>query len=483
MRKSIYFRIFLATALIVFISFSLLGGLFIALSYNRTHNENRTLMFSTLRETTVYIREQVHHHGIQIDDDSMDSWLTMTAGVTGFDLLITDAFGTVIACSEIFPHHIGMSLPYYLLDFANLSEYEVIRSEMGELYTRTRQVAAIPIMLTENDNLEVFGYLFVTSDLQAFRQQWLSISGGFVSIALGVMILAFLVSFIAAKKQTEPLIEMANAALRFARGEFEERVKDTGRDDEIGQLTHAFNAMAESLENSEKHKRELITNLSHELKTPMTVITGFAEGLLDGTLPRKDDTRYLGVISSETRRMTRLVRSMLEVSTLESAAPSALAESSFDVAEVVRIALLSLGGKIESKKLDVQADLPDHDKDLMANGDKDAITQVVYNLIDNAIKFSVDGGVLDLKVRQQDGRIHISVTNKGETISKEDLPHIFNRFYKADKSRSSDKEGVGLGLYIVKQILDNHKVDITATSKDSTTTFNFSLKKHRGNEG
>jgi len=402
----------------------------------------------------------------------------MTAGVTGFDLLITDINGTVIACSEIMPHHIGMSLPYYLLDFASLSDYEIIRSEMGDLYNRTRQVAAIPIVLAEGDNYEIFGYLFVTSDLQAFRQQWLSISGGFVSIALGVMILAFLVSFIAAKKQTEPLIEMANAALRFARGEFEERVKDTGRDDEIGQLTHAFNAMAESLENSEKHKRELITNLSHELKTPMTVITGFAEGLLDGTLPRTDDTRYLGVISSETRRMTRLVRSMLEVSTLESAAASTLSESSFDVAEVVRIALLSLGGKIETKKLDVQADLPDDE--MMASGDKDAITQVVYNLIDNAIKFSVDGGTLNLKVRQQDGRVHISVTNKGETIPEEDLPHIFNRFYKADKARSSDKEGVGLGLYIVKQILDNHKVNITAASKNGVTTFNFSLKNTSG---
>jgi len=282
-------------------------------------------------------------------------------------------------------------------------------------------------------------------------------------------------SFIAAKKQTEPLNEMVNAALRFARGEFEERVQDRGRVDEIGQLTHAFNAMAESLENTEKHNRELITNLSHELKTPMTVIAGFAEGLLDGTLPRKDDARYLGVISSETRRMTRLVRSMLEASTLGSSpAQNAFLESNFDIAEVVRIALLSLGGKIEAKKLEVKTDLPNDV--LMAVGDKDAIIQVVYNIIDNAIKFSKLGGILDLKVQQQDGQIHVSVTNSGETIPKEDLPHIFNRFYKADKARSSDRDGVGLGLYIVKQILDSHNVDIKVTSQDGITSFYFSFK-------
>jgi len=475
MRKSIYFRIFIAIALIVLISLSLLSGLSIALSYRRTHNENEAMMFSTLRETTLYISDRVYHHDVPLDSLSINSWLSMTSGVTGFDLLITDVDGVVVACSEDIPHHIGMRLPQYLLEFAHSGEGSIIISEMGDLYTRTRQVSAIPLeIVEESEHSMPIGYLFVTGDVEMFRQQWHSILGSFAAITAVVIILVFIISFFAAKKLTEPLNEMASVALRFARGEFEERVRDSGREDELGQLTHAFNAMAESLENSENHKRELITNLSHELKTPMTVIAGFAEGLLDGTLPREKEERYLGVISSETRRMSRLVRSMLEISTLDTVAPSAITESSFDVAEVVRIALLSLSGKIEAKKLDVRADLPNNE--LKTIGDKDAITQVVYNLIDNAIKFSKEGGALILAVWQQDSRGYVSITNSGEIIPEEDLPHIFNRFHKADKSRSSDREGAGIGLYIVKQILDNHNEDIKVTSRDGRTNFSFSLK-------
>ncbi|MCL2221286.1 MAG: HAMP domain-containing histidine kinase [Oscillospiraceae bacterium] len=472
MRKSIYFRIFIATALIVLISLSLLGGLFIALSYRSARDENRSMKFSTLRETTTYIAEQSSHHGAQLSDLNISTWLSMTSGVTGFGLLVTDIDGNIVACSENMPDFLGRSTSDCLLDFADSGVNELIFSDMGGLYESDKQVAAVPLLT--NGGSQTLGYLFVVSDMNAFRQQWFSFSGGLAVIALGVMVLAFVVSFIAAKKQTEPLNEMANATLRFARGEFEERVQDRGREDEIGQLTRAFNAMAESLENSEMHKRDLIANLSHELKTPMTVIAGFAEGILDGTIPRQDEPKYLGVISSETRRMSRLVRSMLEISTLESSAPSTVFESSFDVAEVVRIALLSLGGKIEKKNLDVRADLPNDE--LMANGDKDAITQVVYNLIDNAIKFSVDNGILSLCVWQQDFLVHISVTNTGETIPEEDLPHIFNRFHKVDKSRSSDREGAGIGLYLVKQILDNHNVDINVTSKNGVTRVTFSLK-------
>ena len=474
MRKSIYFRIFIATALIVLTSLSVLGGLFIALSYRSARDENRSMKFSTLREATTYIAEQSSHHGAQLDDLNISTWLSMTSGVTGFSLFVADSEGNIIACSENMQAFIGMTTSDCMLEFAYSGDSSLIFSDMGGLYDSDKQVAAVPLLNAGAGEPQTLGYLFVVSDMNAFRRQWLSFSGGLAAIAAGVVVLAFLVSFIAAKKLTEPLNEMASAALRFARGEFEERVQDHGRDDEIGQLTRAFNAMAESLENSEMHKRDLITNLSHELKTPMTVIAGFAEGILDGTIPRTDEPKYLGVISSETRRMSRLVRSMLEISTIESSAPSTLFESSFDVAEVVRVALLSLGGKIEEKKLDVQADLPNDE--LMANGDKDAITQVVYNLIDNAIKFSADKGILAFRVWQQDSLVNVSVTNTGETIPEEDLPHIFNRFHKVDKSRSNDREGAGIGLYLVKQILDNHNVDISVTSQNDVTCFTFSLR-------
>jgi len=334
-------------------------------------------------------------------------------------------------------------------------------------------VTGTPLTMSSNGEKRTYGYLFVTSDVSAFRQEWRNFTATFIMIALSVMLIAFIIAFIATKKEAEPLNEMASAARRFARGEFEVRVKNHGRQDEIGQLTEAFNAMADSLESSEQLRHDFIANLSHELKTPMTVISGFAEGLLDGTIPRKEEARYLGIISSESKRLSRLVRNMLDISTLQPAESNVISKSIFDISEVVRLALLSLDGKIEEKQLDVESVLPE--EAVMTHGDADSITQVVYNLIDNAIKFSKPGGVIGLELWQQGPRVYVSVTNRGETIPADELPHIFDRFHKADKSRSADRDGSGLGLFIVKKILDNHNEDIFVTSSNETTRFIFSL--------
>jgi len=164
---------------------------------------------------------------------------------------------------------------------------------------------------------------------------------------------------------------------------------------------------------------------------------------------------------------------MLEISTLRAAEPGSVLDKSFDISEVVRLALLSLDGKIEEKQLDVDAKLPD--EAIMTRGDADSITQVVFNLIDNAIKFSSTGSVIELELWKQESRAYVSVTNHGETIAADELPRIFERFHKADKSRSVNRDGVGLGLYIVKMILDNHNEDIFVTSSGGTTKFIFSL--------
>jgi len=436
-------------------------------------SDKRTMMISTLRETARYVTTQHLYYGVNLDDLDLNMWLTMVSGVTGFDLLVADASGVVESCSDRTMINLGKVVPETILYAVATGEASVAISTLGQIYPERRQVSAVPLGLSVMGEARIFGYLFVTSDIAAFRQEWSNFYSVFILIALSVMVIAFATSFVATKKQAEPLNEMASAARRFARGDFRVRVQDSNRQDEIGQLTEAFNLMADSLESSEQQRRDFIANLSHELKTPMTVIAGYTEGLLDGTIPRADEARYLGIISSETRRLTRLVRSMLEISTLQSAQSNTSYESSFDITEVVRLALLSLDGKIEKKQLGVEAKLPD--EALMTRGDADPITQVVFNLIDNAIKFSVSGGVIGLEIWEKGDRAYISVTNQGETIPEADLPLIFNRFYKADKSRSADRDGVGLGLYIVKKILDTYNEDIFVTSTGGITRFIFTL--------
>ena len=473
MKHSIYFRNFLVTALIVLISFTLLGGLSSAWNYRRSMSEKIAMMTATLHETARYVTAQHMFYSIDLSDLNLSMWLAMTSGVSGFDLLVTDADGVVGSCSERDFKHLGKTVPEHALLAAATGAANVRLTDLGQIYSESRQVVGVPLTMLVDGEAYIFGYLFVSSDMAAFRQEWRNFSSVFTLIALNIMVLTFAISFVATKKLAEPLKEMAGAARRFARGDFKARVEDSGRPDEIGQLTQAFNAMADSLESSEMLRRDFIANLSHELKTPMTVIAGFAEGLLDGTIPRESETRYLSVISSETRRLSRLVKSMLDMSTLRPSDYDAILENSFDVSEVVRLALLSLDGKIDLKRLDVKTELPE--EPIMTHGDCDSITQVVYNLIDNAIKFSAPCDIIDLELWKQGTRAYIAVTNRGETIPEDELPHIFDRFHKADKSRSVDRDGVGLGLFIVKTILDNHNEDIFVTSSEGVTKFMFTL--------
>ena len=473
MKHSIYIRNFIATALIVLISFSLLGGLSTAWNYRRSLAEKRSAMAATLQETAQHVTIQHLYYGVELVDLDLRMSLAMISGVSGFDLLITDPYGVVCACSDRDFRYLGKTVPESVLASVIAGDSSVTLSTLGQIYPERRQVAGTPLTISANGENNISGYLFVSSDLASFSYAWQKFTSVYTLLALSVMVLAFVISFVTTKKQAEPLNEMAGAAHRFARGDFSTRVEDIGRYDEIGQLAQAFNTMADSLESSETLRRDFIANLSHELKTPMTVIAGFAEGLLDGTIPSESAAHYLGIISSETRRLSRLIGSMLDMSKLQSTDSAAVLKNSFDISEVSRLALLSLESKVEDRRLDVEAELPE--EPVMTLGDKDSITQVVYNLIDNAIKFSTPGGVIRLALWKQGGRAYVSVENSGETISADEMPHIFDRFHKADKSRSADRDGVGLGLYIVKTILDNHNEDIFVTSENGVTRFMFTL--------
>jgi signal transduction histidine kinase len=205
----------------------------------------------------------------------------------------------------------------------------------------------------------------------------------------------------------------------------------------------------------------------------MTTISGFADGLLDGTIPQEDSQKYIAIIAEETRRLSRLVRRMLDLSRMQSVDTSKLLNSSFDVTEVARNAVLALGPKMDDKKLDVVVELPE--EEVLVRGESDTIMQVIYNILDNAVKFAHEGGTVKLRIWKQDQKANVAIGDTGETIPEDDLPMIFDRFHKSDRSRSLDRDGVGLGLYIVKAILTAYGEDIKVTSKDGWTEFVFTL--------
>lgn len=473
MKNSIYIRNFMMTAGIVFLSFLILGSMFFVWSYRLVMTDKYKSMSLTADEVGQYI-SAVSKDGYELGGFEVRMMLSAFSGMTGFDMLIADQNGMVISCSdkEVVCNEIGKVLPVAVLSQIDTGEAYSGTSDLGGVYNETRFVLGVTL-LTDSHNGNK-GYMILSSDSNDMVQIWRQFAGIFLFISGIVLFLTFVVSFITTKKQAEPLNEMAVAARRFARGDFSVRVEDAGRADEIGQLTNAFNTMADSLERSENLRRDFIANVSHELKTPMTVISGFSDGILDGTIPAEQQSKYLEVISSETKRLSRLVKNMLDMSRIQSTSAEVLSGGSFDIAEVIRVSLLSLGGKIDAKGLDVEAELPE--EAIMTRGDKDAITQVVYNLIDNAIKFAEKDSVIRLSLWKQGPKAFVSVENKGETIPADEMPLIFDRFHKMDRSRSENRDGVGLGLYIVKTILDNHNEDIFVTSSEDVTKFTFTLK-------
>ena len=295
-----------------------------------------------------------------------------------------------------------------------------------------------------------------------------------LAVGLAVFIAALAISLVYSKRMARPLDEMAAASRKFARGDFSVRVRqedDTA--DEMGSLIESFNKMADSLEKAEARRSEFIANISHELRTPMTTISGFADGILDGTIPKEDEEKYLISIRDETRRLSRLVRDMLDVSQMKARAADPSKRTVFDLTELVLQTLLSFESRATKKGLDVDPQLPDNH--IMVRADKDAITQVIYNLLDNAVKFAHEGTCITVRLYKDNGKAYVSVKDVGETIPPDDLPFIFDRFHKSDRSRSLDTTGVGLGLYLVKSIINSHDEDIAVRSEDGVTEFVFTL--------
>lgn len=295
-----------------------------------------------------------------------------------------------------------------------------------------------------------------------------------ITTSAWVMAAAVIAVYFITERIIHPLRNMTTAVKKFGKGDFSTRVTVYGND-EVAELSTAFNNMADSLEKLEKMRSSFLASVSHDLRTPMTTIAGFIDGIMSGAIPPEKQEYYLQIISSEVHRLSRLVSQLLDVSRLESG-DRKMEFSDCDIAEIARIILISFEQKIEEKHLDVEFDAPDDE--IIVSADKDAIHQVVYNLCHNAIKFANDGGKFRISITQPDSKhVKFSVFDEGQCIAKDELGMVFERFYKTDSSRGLDKNGVGLGLYICKTIIDAHDEKIGVESTEGIgTTFWFTLK-------
>ena len=328
--------------------------------------------------------------------------LDVVSQVTDSDVIICDSEGFVVLCSNTLSgcEHQGLQLNQEYLQKVIQNGGDTATGVIRGLYTDQRFVVSSPIV----NNSESSGIVIVSTPTNATNQLLNSISNIFLTAAVFVVLLAVLAVSAFARRESRPLRDMAKTANAFAHGNLEARVRlEEDYSEEIEELALAFNNMASSLQKSEYQRQEFVANVSHELKTPMTTISGYVDGILDGTIPEHRRNYYLQIVSDETKRLSRLVRSMLDISQLqkEEGIPDEK-KMHFDLEETVGQVLITFEKKINDKHLDVDVDMPEHPVFTMAN--RDYITQVIYNLIDNAVKFCPEGktlGILPSENRKQ----------------------------------------------------------------------------------
>ena len=324
------------------------------------------------------------------------------------------------------------------------------------------------------------GNAFLNMFLPEMQRTAMELIYVFILAALISMIFAFVMVYIQSMRISRPISRINSAVRDMAAGNFGKRV-EVESNDEIGQLASSFNFMADSIEDLEKQRSGFVSDVSHELRTPMTSISGFVEGILDGTIPPEKHEYYLQIVLDESRRLTKLVNDMLEMSKMSSSEYK-LDISEFDINELIRTCIIGLENRICEKNLDLNVDFKTEELKVLA--DKDSIKRVVLNIMDNAIKFSYPNTTMGISTWIEKRKVYVSIGNFGDGIDSADLSSIFNRFYKTDKSRTNEKSGAGLGLSLVKNIMVMHKQSIWVESVDAKegsnakyTKFTFTLEK------
>ena len=383
----------------------------------------------------------------------------------------TDGVIRICSCEKFSCDHIGRTVDPVLLAEIQKDGSWYEETSLSSIYDEPRYLAGQTLLASDGEQI---GYVLVSAPMAQTKNFMLRSSTLFFYVAITVLIVSMLAASFLSRMQVRPLGQMADAARRFGRGELSVRVEESPKNtSEINDLARAFNTMVDSLESSERRRQEFVANVSHELKTPMTTIGGYIDGMLDGTIPPEKQQHYMQIVSGEVRRLSRLVRNMLDISRLQAMGVEESRMTRFDLGELMSDVIITFEQKINGKGLNVDVELPD--RPVWVKAERDGITQVVYNLLDNAIKFCPQGGKLGLFLALEGGKAKVTVQNSGPTIDPNELPLLFDRFHKADKSRSADREGWGLGLYIAKTIVGAYGGDIWATSENGITNFIFTL--------
>ena len=477
-RKSTLFRrYFKSASLIIFCAFLFFGFTMMVFVSGQWWNEKVETLTRNARNISISYAEMLED-GAENGEGYVKTTLDIVCQATVSDYFISDLEGNIILCADdydavcerhgalaVSEEHMSRAIDGGFSDYATIDEF-------GE----GRFLVAVPVRSGD----EIVAVVFAVEDaITGLLPYVSSIMTSAVTIMFVALLIVFLAIFIITRSITEPLSEMEEVTSHIAKGDFSHRVSENYKDRDLTEFARSLNKMADELAVEDQSRRSFVANVSHELKTPMTSIGGFIDGILDGTVPPEDEKKYLQIVSSEVRRLSRMVVSMLNLSKIEAGEISIRLEE-YDVGKQIFETLLSFEKRIDEGRINIEG-FEDMGA-IFIRADRDLLQQVLYNLIDNAVKFTPKDGTISVFAENDRENTTVIIRNSGQGVSSEEISRIFERFYKVDKSRSYDTKGVGLGLYIVKTIINMHDGRIYADSKlGEYTEFRFVLPYNETN--
>ncbi len=480
MRKTISNMYFATTAILLVAGITVMGFVQMYLSMSYFVGERKSALSGVVQVAAKQVSLLQQGEDLpqlsEEDRDRMQRAIGIVSETSDSSLLLADAQGNVVLAAG-FDQALGAQIPRNVLDQMAGGQKAMFDSgTLGGVYDKGQYTAGC--VLTDAAG-QVRGYAFASSNTSALNGYVADMFSTFILSAGLMLLISSLLSVVFTTRLTLPLRRIAEAARKFGAGDFSTRVPVEG-EDEVAQLAVTFNNMAANLEAIDSSRSNFMGNIAHELRTPMTSVKGFVDGMLDGTIPPELYNHYLGVVSQEVGRLTRLIQNMLDISKLEAGEYQVNARS-YDVWESITGAALAAEQRIESGKIQIQGLVPER---TMVYADPDLVHQVVYNLLDNAIKFTPEEGIIRFGVTRSGGQVTVSIWNTGPGIAPEALPFVFDRFFKEDRSRGLNTRGSGLGLHICKVLVNLSGGKIWVESQEGEwCRFSFTLPAEGAKKG
>ncbi len=465
MKSKLFNKFFFTISAIIITSLTVVFATISFVISNHFSKEKYTLLSENCTSVSQMVVSEINSSNFR---RNLYNIIRVQNDISDADIFICDKEGKIIicGCDEYLMGeeciHLSVIIPKNTINRVKNNDFSEIGTLSG-LYSENHYLVGQPIVATDD---VVYGYSFAATSARSLKELLSTLRRMSLIYCIFPIIITFFVLYSLTYKFSKPLKSMSEAAKRMSKGDFSRRIAVVS-DDEIGQLSISFNNMTDSLSKLEKMRRSFIGNVSHELRTPMTTIAGFIDGIIDGTIEEDKRDYYLKIVSSEVKRLSRVVESMLNLAELESGEKK-INPTKFNISESIVNIILSREQTINDKGINVIG--LDTLEPVEISADYDLIYQVIYNIVDNAVKFTNGGGDITFKMLKTNNNVQFSIKNTGEGISKEGIERVFERFYKGDKSRSSNAESTGIGLFIVKKIIEIHGGKIVADSVENEYT-------------